>query len=48
MQQIINIYNEKSKYPIGLTTLLPHELKEPEEIEPLSVIIFDDVLTDPR
>lgn len=50
LKDIINIHNkmEKCKNPIGFITFSPEELKEPEEIEPNSVIIFDDILTGPQ
>ena len=57
LKSIIEIYNSllstscdnsKAEFKVELTTLLPNELKEPEEIEPYSVIIFDDILTDPQ
>ena len=48
LKAIIDVFNEKARYKIGLYTLLPNDLKEPEEIEPYSVIIFDDILTDPQ
>ena len=48
LKAIIEIFNEKTEYKVTLSTLLPNELPEPEEIEPYSVIIFDDILTDPQ
>lgn len=50
LRNIIDLCNEKlkGKTVIGFKTLLPSELQEPEEIEPHSIIIFDDILTDPQ
>jgi len=58
LRAIIEIYNSRAEFKVDLITLLPNELKEPEELEPYagqacsagtySVIIFDDILTDPQ
>ncbi|VDO44680.1 unnamed protein product [Brugia timori] len=49
LKQIINIYNDNQpKHTISFTTLPPNNLPEPEKIQPNSVIIFDDILTDPQ
>ena len=40
LKAIIEIFNEKTEYKVNLSTLLPNELPEPEEIEPYSVIIL--------
>lgn len=47
LKEIIDICNQE-KHMIGFTTLHPKDLPEPEEIKPNSVIIFDDILTDPQ